>query len=216
MKETRIPTRFKFRKRRYLGDKLSAETFIPGSGFLVLLTRDVLRDGASLVTRPEDRVLMIQPLDLLWREFVFEFHVRTSSYLDSFYVLWLLRSPVRCSVTRCLLVTTLSREASLTVATLIVRSRSTRTGTFLHAVHYEEICSVGIIYRSRRPLYHYFHIIIEISFSGAPTRSTAVKINCQANASVQKRYEKHSSSGCLMQNGLNSHAHLRVNLAAIN
>ena len=66
MKETRIPMRFKFRKRRYLGDKLSAETFIPGSGFLVLLTRrDVLRCGASPVTRPEDRVLMIQPLDLL-------------------------------------------------------------------------------------------------------------------------------------------------------
>jgi len=55
MKKARIPTRSKFRKRRYLGDKLSAETFIPGSGFLVLLTlRDVLRDAARLpVTRRE-------------------------------------------------------------------------------------------------------------------------------------------------------------------
>lgn len=64
MKEARIPTRFKFRKRRYLGDKLSAETFIPGSGFLVLLTlRDMLRDVARLDDAPGDRVLMIQPLD---------------------------------------------------------------------------------------------------------------------------------------------------------
>lgn len=67
MRKARIPTRSKFRKRRYLGDKLSAETFIPrpataaGAASLVLLTPgDVLRkNGASLEHAPRDRVLMI-------------------------------------------------------------------------------------------------------------------------------------------------------------
>jgi len=176
MKEARIPTRSKFRKRRYLGDKLSAETFIPGSGFLVLLTlRDVLRDAARLlVTR---RVLMIQPLDLLWHEFVFEFHVRPSSYLDSFYVLWLLRSfPVRCFVTRCLLVTTLFREASLTVATLIVRSRTTRH------VPAAVLCIAKISVFPWRggvsSLRHYFHNNYWNIFQHGTSRHT-LEINCQ-------------------------------------
>lgn len=163
---------------------------------------------------PGDRVLMIQPLDPLWRKFVFEFHARTSSYLDSFYVLRLLRCPVRCSVMRCLLVTTLSREASLTVATERLGSRLPRQArSYIRAVQRCAKMSVSPRYIAPALFLHNYWNIFQ---RGATHRNTVSKIYCQANALVQKRYERHSSSGRLMQNGLDSHAHLRVNLAAIN
>lgn len=118
MKEARIPTRFKFRKRRYLGDKLSAGTFIPGSGFLVLLTllRCVARCGAR---RPGDTAGRSSFNDTTpWspparvRFWISHENVKLSR---QFLCSSTFTSPR--SVTRCLLVTTPSREASLTVAT---------------------------------------------------------------------------------------------------
>lgn len=65
-----ISTRSKFRKRCYLGDKLSAKTFIPGRPAAAAASRFVnsgwraAKNGTSLKHAPRNRVLMI--LKHLW------------------------------------------------------------------------------------------------------------------------------------------------------
>lgn len=120
---------------------------------------------------------------------------------------------VQCSVTRCLLVTTLSREASLTIATeRLGWSRPPRQAYSCTRVVYREDIRRDIL-----SSHHYFYTIIEIFFGGARHVVThSRKLTVRQRHRFRNDMKGIPSSRCLMQNGLNSHAHLRVNLAAIN